>query len=55
MRKLTPRDVLAILAERMEKRASALEGVKMEGYNAAVDELRRFAEMIRKARQYLSD
>ena len=31
--------MLAILAERMEKRASALEGVKMESYNAAVHEL----------------
>ncbi len=53
--KADPRDVLAILAERMEKRATTLEGVKMEAYSTAVDELRRFADMIRKAREYLSD
>ena len=52
-RTLTPAQVLSILLERMDKRANALEGVKMEGYNMAVIELRRFASMLKSARDYV--
>lgn len=51
--RLAPERVLAILAERLEKRATALEGVRMESYNLVISELRHFAAMVRKAREYL--
>ena len=45
--------VLTIIAERLQKRADALEGVRLEGYSVTIEELRRFAEMVRNARNYL--
>jgi hypothetical protein len=52
-RPLSPVDVLTILIQRMEKTASAYEQVRLRDYEMAVIELRRYAEMARKAREYL--
>jgi hypothetical protein len=53
MRDLTPVQVLTIILQRLEKRANALEGVRLESFNMTVDELRRFAQMVKSAREYL--
>ncbi len=53
MRKLSPVDVLTIIILRLEKRADCLEGVRMPSYEATAYELRRFAEMMKNAREYL--
>ena len=53
MRDLTPVQVLTIILQRLEKRANALEGVRLESFNMTVDELRRFAQMVRERADYL--
>ena len=53
VRTLAPVEVITILAERLEKRADALEGVRMPAYSITIDELRRLAAMARKAEGYL--
>ncbi len=45
---LTPVQVLTIILQRLEKRANALGGVSLESFNMTVDELRRFAQMVRE-------
>ena len=52
-RDLTPVQVLSILIQRMEKSANAWEGVRLSEYELAVGELRRYADMLRRAREYL--
>ena len=47
--------VLDILAKRLEDRADALERVRLPGYGVTIEELRKFAGMLRKAQQYVSD
>jgi hypothetical protein len=53
MRDLTLVQVLTIILQRLEKRAKALEGVRLESFNMTVGELRRFAQMVKSAREYL--
>ena len=55
VRNLTPVEVLAILAKRLEDRAAALERVRLDGYSVTIEELRRFAGMVRKAQQYVGE
>jgi hypothetical protein len=52
-RPLTPVQVLSVLISRMEERADCFERVRLDGYNLTILELRRFAKMIRNARDYL--
>ena len=53
MRDIDSVQVLTMLIDRLEKRATALEGVRMPAYNVTAHELRRFAEMAKNAREYL--
>lgn len=52
MRRLTPVQVLTVIAIRLERRASVLEAVKMREYDSTVVELRNFAAMVRRAIEY---
>ncbi len=52
-RSLSPVQVLDILTRRLEERAAVLERVGLPGFMPTIHELRRFAEMTRKARDYL--
>jgi hypothetical protein len=45
--------VLAILLKRIDTRAKALEGVRLDGYSVAIHELRTVAEWMRRAKSYL--
>ena len=54
MRVLDPVQVLSIVIGRMEQRASALEGVHMQGYEQTAMELRKFSEMLKRARSYVA-
>ena len=53
MRDLSPAEVLAILAQRLERRAKALEGVRLKKYDRTVHELRHFAAMVKRAQEYV--
>jgi hypothetical protein len=55
MRNLNPIQVLTVLIRRMEERANTLEIVSRDSYSMTADELRKFARMTRKAREYLAD
>ena len=50
---LSSSEVLTILAQRLERRAQELERVRLPGFEVAIDELRRFAQMAIGARRYL--
>ncbi|HEY4008553.1 MAG TPA: hypothetical protein VGM11_00255 [Acidobacteriaceae bacterium] len=52
MRRLTPVQVLSVIAMRLERRARALEGVGLQGYEVTILELRNFAAMVRRAIEY---
>lgn len=52
MRKLSPSQVLTIIARRLEKRADTLE-IAGYGFAPTVHELRQFAAMVKRARDYL--
>ena len=52
MRRLTPVQVLTVIAMRLERRAAVLEAVKMREYNVTIAELRNFAAMVRQAIEY---
>ena len=53
MRDYSLDQVFAILIDRVRRRADALERVRLDGFNQAVEELRRFAEMLERARSYV--
>lgn len=53
MRDLSPTQVLAIIAQRMEARAKNLEAVRLDATTATALELRNFARMVRRALEYL--
>ena len=53
MRDLSPAEVLAVIAQRLERRAKALEGIRMREYEMTVHELRNFAAMVKRAREYV--
>ncbi len=53
MRDLSPAEVLAVIARRLEKRAKALEGVRMREYDMTAKELRDFAAMVKRAQEYV--
>lgn len=52
-RDLTPVQVLSILIQRMERSASAWEAVTLQEYQLAAREVQRYANMLRRAREYL--
>lgn len=52
---LSPVQVLGILIERIEKRATVLEGVRLEAFDFTILELRNFARMLHNAKTYLQE
>jgi hypothetical protein len=54
-RKLTPIEVLNRLLKRLEKRAEALQRVKLEGNAAIINELEVEMDYLRRATRYLED
>ena len=52
---LTAVQVLSILLERLEKRIEVLTMVNLRGHDASIWELRQFAKMLRKARDYMAE
>lgn len=53
MRKLSASQILFIIARRLEKRADILE-IAGQGFAPTVFELRQFAAMVKRARDYLN-
>ena len=53
MRDLSPVQVLAVIAQRLEKRAAVLERVRTPGFDGTIHELRNFAAMVKRAKEYI--
>ncbi len=53
MRDMNAVQVLTIIIDRLERRADALEGVRMPAFDVTIQELRKFADMMKRARIYL--
>ena len=53
MQRLDPGQVLTVLIQRMEKQIDTYVRVNHKGYDMVIYELRRYAEMMKKARAYL--
>ncbi len=52
--KLSPVQVLQRLESRLQRRVAALEGVKLDGYNIAIAELRIALDLLQRAQRYLA-
>lgn len=53
MRRLTPVQVLTVIAMRLEQRANMLERVQLKEYEITILELKEFAAMVRRAIEYV--
>lgn len=54
-RELTAVQVLTVILQRLEKRATCLEAVQLSEYTLVARELRHFARMVQAARNYLAE